>query len=171
MTQCNIHATFIECLTNTLWIWTFQCNFPYIRYFYVELPNNIAIKLRMNSDQSEIWFSAIFKPNLLSVWQIHFEFEHFNATVPISVISMKKYQISLQLKVKLSWSISNLNSMEHMDQKYWAFNNTLRIWTFQCNYTYISHFYEELPNIIATKLLINVILLNLNSMQYMHQIH
>ena len=42
----------------------------------------------MNPDQSEIWFSAIFTPNLLSVWQIHFEFEHFNATVPISVISM-----------------------------------------------------------------------------------
>ena len=76
----------------------------------------------MNSDQSEIRFSAIFKPNLMSVSQIHFEFEHFNANVPISVISMKNYQISLQLKVKLSWSISNLNSMEHMDQKYWAFN-------------------------------------------------
>ena len=42
----------------------------------------------MNSDQSEIWLSAIFTPNLLSVWQIHFEFEHFNATFPISDISM-----------------------------------------------------------------------------------
>ena len=34
----------------------------------------------MNSNQSEIWFSAIYAPNLLSVWQIHFEFEHFIAT-------------------------------------------------------------------------------------------
>ena len=122
MIQCNIYTKFIERLTNTLRIWTFQCNFPYIRHFYVELPNNIAIKLRMNSDQSEIWFSAIFTPNLLNFWQIHFEFEHFNATVPISVISMKNYKISLQLNLKLSWSISNLNSMEYMDQNYWAFN-------------------------------------------------
>ena len=171
MTQCNIHAKFIECLTNSLRIWTFQCNFPYIRHFYVELPNNIAIKLRMNSDKSEIWFSAIFKPNLLSVWQIHFEFEHFNAILPIWVIYMKNYQISLQLNLKLSWSISNLNSMEYLDINIERLTNTLRIWTFQCNSTYISHFYEELPNIIATKLQIIVIYLNLNSMQYMHQIY
>ena len=42
----------------------------------------------MNSNKSEIWFSAIYTPNLLSVWQIHFEFGHFNATFPISDISM-----------------------------------------------------------------------------------
>ena len=34
----------------------------------------------MNTEQSEIWCSAIYAPNLLSVWQIYFEFEHFIAT-------------------------------------------------------------------------------------------
>ena len=34
----------------------------------------------MNSNWSEIWFSSIYATNLLSVWQIHFEFEHFIAT-------------------------------------------------------------------------------------------
>ena len=81
--QYNIRTKFIERLTNTLRIWTFQCNCSYISIFYVELQNNIAIKLQMNSDKSEIWFSAIFTPNLFSFWQIHFEFEHFNAIVPI----------------------------------------------------------------------------------------
>ena len=92
----------------------------------------------------------------MSVWQIHFEFEHFNAILPISVIYMKNYQISLQLNLKLSWSISNLNSMEYLDQIYWSFDK----YTSNLNISlqlslYISHFYEELPNIIATKHLIN----------------
>ena len=81
--QCNICTKFTRRLTNTLRIWTFHCNCPYISHFHLEQPNNIATKLQMNSDQSEIWFSAIFTPNLLSVWQIHFEFENFIATVPI----------------------------------------------------------------------------------------
>ena len=73
-----------------------------ISHLNIEPPDNTATKLQMNSDQSEIWFSAIYSPNLLSVWQIHFEFEHFIATVPISVILISNYQITLQLNFKLS---------------------------------------------------------------------
>ena len=54
----------------------------------------------MNSDQSEIWFSAIHALNLLSVWQIHFEFDHFIATVPISIILISNYRITLQINFK-----------------------------------------------------------------------
>ena len=171
MTQCNIYAKFIECLTNTLRIWTFRCNFPYIRHFYVELPNNIAIKLRMNSNQSEIWFSAIFTPNLLSVWQIHFEFEHFNATVPISVISMKNYQISLQLNFKLSWSISIWIQCNISTKFTRRLTNTPRIWTFHCSFPYISHFHLDLPNNIATKLQMNSDQSEIWFSEYLHQIY
>ena len=73
-----------------------------ISHLNIEPPVNTANKLQMNSDQSEIWFSAIYSPNLLIVWQIHFEFEHFIATVPISVILISNYQITLQLNFKLS---------------------------------------------------------------------
>ena len=73
-----------------------------ISHLNIETPDNTANKLQMNSDQSEIWFSAIYSPNLLTVWQIHFEFEHFIATVPILVILISNYQITLQLNFKLS---------------------------------------------------------------------
>ena len=86
--QHNIRTKFIERLTNTLRIWTFQCKCPYISHFHEELSDIISNKLQINSDKSEIWFSAIYTPNLLSVWQIHFEFGHFDATSPTSDISM-----------------------------------------------------------------------------------
>ena len=98
MIQCNIYTKYIKRLTNTLRVWTFHCNCPYISHLKKELPDITATKLQMNFDLSQIWFSAIYAPNLSSVWQTLFEFE-----------------------------------------------------TFQCNFPFISHFYEELPNIIATK--------------------
>ena len=67
-------------------------------------------------------FNAINAPNLLSVWQIHFEFEHFIATVPISVILMKNYQITLQLNFKWITSIQKFDSAQYMHQIYWAFD-------------------------------------------------
>ena len=89
-------------MTNTLRVWTFHCNCPYIRHLNEELPDITPTKIQMNTDRSEIWFSAIYEPNLLSVWQIHFEFEHFIAIVPTISNSMKNYQLSLQLNFKLS---------------------------------------------------------------------
>ena len=128
----------------------------YISHFYEELPNIIATKHLINSDQVEIWFSAIHAPNLLSVWQIHFEYKHFNATVPISDISMKNYQIILQLNFKWITIIQKFYSVQYMHQIYWVFNK----YTSNLNISmqlslYISNFYEELPNIIATKLQMN----------------
>ena len=102
MIQCNIYTKYIKRLTNTLRVWTFHCNCPYISHLKKELPDITATKLQMNFDLSQIWFSAIYAPNLSSVWQTLFEFEHFNAIFPFSVISMKNYQISLQLNIKLS---------------------------------------------------------------------
>ena len=133
----------------------FNANVTYISHFHEELPDIIANKLQINSDKSEIWFSAIYTPNLLSVWQIHFEFEHFNANVPIAVISMKNYQISLQLNFKLSWSISIWIQCNICTKFTRRLKNTLRIWTFHCSCHYISHFHLELPNNIATKLQMN----------------
>ena len=108
----------IERLTNALRVWTFHCNCPYISHLKKELPDITATKHQMNSDQSEIWFSAIYTPNLLNVWQIHFEFEHLIATVPISVILKKNYKISLQLKFK--WTPINLkfDAVQYMHQIY-----------------------------------------------------
>ena len=146
---------FTRRLTNTLRIWTFQCKCPYSSHFHEELPNIIANKLQINSDKSEIWFSAIYTPNLLSVWEIHFEIEFFNATVFISVISMKNYQISLQLNFKLSWSISIWIQCNICTKFTRRLKNTLRIWTFHCSCPYISHFHLEQPNNIATKLQMN----------------
>ena len=94
----------------------------YISHFYEELPNIIATKHLINSDQVEIWFSAIHAPNLLSVWQIHFEFKHFNATVPISDISMKNYQITLQLNFKWITIIQKFDSVQYLHQIYWTFD-------------------------------------------------
>ena len=71
-----------------------------ISYLNIEPTDNTANKLQMNSDQSEIWFSAIHALNLLSVWQIHFEFDHFIATVPISIILISNYRITLQINFK-----------------------------------------------------------------------
>ena len=73
-----------------------------ISHLNIEPPDNTANKLQMNYDHPEIWFSAIHAPNLLSVWQIHFEFDHFIATGPISIILISNYQITLQLNFKLS---------------------------------------------------------------------
>ena len=74
------HTKFIERLTNTLRVWTFHRNCPYISHLKKDLQDITPTKIQMNTDQSEIWCSAIYAPNLLSVWQIHFEFEHFIAT-------------------------------------------------------------------------------------------
>ena len=62
----------------------------------------MQINFKLSVINLKFEFNAINVPNLLSVYQIHFEFEHFIAIVPISVISMKNYQISLQLNLKLS---------------------------------------------------------------------
>ena len=93
---------------NLLSVWQIHFEFDIslqlslISHLNIETPDNTANKLQMNSDQSLIWFSAIYSPNLLTVWQIHFEFEHFIATVPILVILISNYQITLQLNFKLS---------------------------------------------------------------------
>ena len=76
----QLWTKFIERLTNTLRIWTFHCNCLYISHFNEELSNIIVAELQIISGISEIWINAIYAPNLLSVWQIHFEFEHFIAT-------------------------------------------------------------------------------------------
>ena len=60
----------------------------YSSHFYEELPNIIATKLQIICDQSQIWIQWKYVPNLMSVWQIHIEFEHFIAIVPIAVISI-----------------------------------------------------------------------------------
>ena len=98
----QLWTKFIERLTNTLRIWTFHCNCLYISHFNEELSNIIVAELQIISGISEIWINAIYATNLLSVWQIHFEFEHFIAIVYISVISLKNYQISFQLNFNLS---------------------------------------------------------------------
>ena len=116
-------------------------------------------------------FNTIYAPNLLSVWQIHFEFEHFNATVPISVISMKNYQISLQLNFKLSWSISIWIQCNISTKFTRRLTNTPRIWTFHCSFPYISHFHLDLPNNIATKLQMNSDQSEIWFSEYLHQIY
>ena len=156
MIQCNIYTKFIQRLTNTLRIWTFQCNCPYISVISMKnLPNIVATKQLINSDQLEIWLSSIYTPNLLSVWQIHFEFEHFIAIVPIAVISMKNYQISLQINFKWIPIDQKFDSVQYIHQFIERLTNTLRIWTFHCNCPYSSNLNEELPNIIANKLQMN----------------
>ena len=69
---------FTRRLTNTLRIWTFHCSCPYISHFHLDLPNNIATKLQMNSDQSEIWFSAILQ-------QIYWVFDKYTSNLNISM--------------------------------------------------------------------------------------
>ena len=126
-----------------------------ISHLNIEPPDNTANKLQMNSDQSEIWFSAIYSPNLLSVWQIHFEFEHFIATVPISVILISNYQITLQLNFKLS--VINLKF------EFNAINapNLLSVWKYTSNLnislqlSLISHLNIETPDNTANKLQMN----------------
>ena len=63
--------------------------------------NTVAMNVQIKCDQTlnKFEFNAINAPNLLSVCS---EFEHFIAIVPISVISMKNYQISQQLNFKLN---------------------------------------------------------------------
>ena len=154
--QCNKCTKFIERLTNTLRIWTFHCNCPYISHLNEELPDNTATKLQMNYDHPEIWFSSIHAPNLLSVWQIHFEFEHFIANVLISVISKKNYQISKQTKLQIKCDQSQIWIQCNKCTKFTErLTNTLRIWTFHCNCPYISHLNIELPDNTATKLQTN----------------
>ena len=107
----------------------------------------------MNYDHPEIWFSAIHAPNLLSVWQIHFEFEHFIATVLISVISMKNHQISKQTKLQIKCDQSQIWIQCNKCTKFYErLTNTLRIWTFHSNCPYISHLNIELPDNTVTKL-------------------
>ena len=101
---------------------------------------SFQLNINLSVNQTEIWINAIYAPNLLSVWQIHFKFEHFNATVPISVISMKDYQISLQLTSNYLRSIWNMNEYNICNKFIERLTNTLRIWTFHCNCLYISHF-------------------------------
>ena len=120
--HCNKCTKFIEHSINRLRIWTFHCNCPYISHLRKELPDITATKHQMNSNQSEIWFSAIYTPNLLSVWQILFESEHFIAIVPISLILMKNYQISLQLNFKWILIGQKLDSVQYMHQIYSAFD-------------------------------------------------
>ena len=79
-----------------------SCNCTYFSQFNGNLWEIYATKLQIIVINLKFEFNAIYAPNLLSIWQILFEFEHFNATFPLSVISMKKYQISLQLNFKLS---------------------------------------------------------------------
>ena len=60
---------------------------------------SLQLNFKLNVINHKFEFNAINAPNLLSVCS---EFEHFIAIVPISVISMKNYQISQQLNFKLN---------------------------------------------------------------------
>ena len=90
-----------------------------------------------------------YAPNLLSVWQIHFEFEHFFAIISISVISKKNYHMSLHLSIKLFPINLKLEFSAIMLKVFSLWKNALRIWTFHCNCPYISHLKEIIPDIIA----------------------
>ena len=76
--QCNKCTKFIERLTNTLRIWTFHCNCPYISHLNIELPDNTATKLQTNCDQSQIWIQCNKctkfterLTNTLRIWTFH----------------------------------------------------------------------------------------------------
>ena len=47
---------------------------------------SLQLNFKLNVINLKFAYNAINVPNLLSVSQIHFEFEHLIATVPISVI-------------------------------------------------------------------------------------
>ena len=79
-----------------------SCNCTYFSQFNENIWEIYATKLQIIVINLKFEFNAIYAPNLLSIWQILFEFEHFNAAFTLSVISMKNYQISLQLNFKLS---------------------------------------------------------------------
>ena len=86
---------------------------------------------------------------------MHFEFEHLIATVLISVISMKNYQISLQLNFKLNvinlkfeFNAINAPNLLSVCSEFEHFIAIVLI-------SVISN--EEIPNITATKLKLSVI--------------
>ena len=97
----------VHILQNTLWISNFHCNCVYI--FNSMKIHQILLQLQLNL------FSSIGKLHLLwcmdniqSIFlQIHFEFQIFIDIVSISFISMKIYQILVQLQINLFSSIGN----------------------------------------------------------------
>ena len=137
--QCNKCTKFIERLTNTLRIWTFHCNCPYISHLNIELPDNTATKLQTNCDQSQIWIQCNKCTKFIELWQIHFEFEHFIAIVPISVISNEELPNMAATKLKIICDKSQIWIQCNKCTKFTErLTNTLRIWTFHCNCPYIS---------------------------------
>ena len=115
---------------------------------------NYQISLQLNFKLTwsfSIWIQCNICTKLLGVWQIHFEFEHFTAIVPISVISIYNYQISLQLNFKLTWSISIWIQYNICTKLLGVWQIHFEFETFHCNCPYSSDRNEEIPYVIETK--------------------
>ena len=141
-----------ERFANRHLIWTFHCNCPYISHFNEELPNIIVAEIQIISDLSEIWINAIYAPNSERftnrhlIWTFHCNclyLSHFYEEIPNNLAPLNIKSIPINLKFEL---------MQHMQQITERLTTRVRIWTFHCNCLYISHFNEELSNIIVAEL-------------------
>ena len=137
---------------NTLKIWTFHCNCPYISHFYEELPNNLE-PLNIKSIPINLKFELMQHMQQITerlttrvrIWTFHCNclyISHFNEELPNIILA--ELQIISDLSEIWFRTIYAPNLM--------SVTNTHLIWTFHCNCPYISHFNEELPNIIVAEL-------------------
>ena len=129
---------------------SFNC--LYISHFNEELPNIIVAEIQIISDLSEIWINAIYAPNSERfknrhlIWTFHCNclyLSHFYEELPNNLAPLNIKSIPINLKFEL---------MQHMQQITERLTTRVRIWTFHCNCLYISHFNEELSNIIVAEL-------------------
>ena len=112
----------------------------------------VLILRSSRSDLSEIWINAIYAPNSERftnrhlIWTFHCNclyLSHFYEELPNNLAPLNIKSIPINLKFEL---------MQHMQQITERLTTRVRIWTFHCNCLYISHFNEELSNIIVAEL-------------------
>ena len=80
------------------------------------------------------------------IWTFHCNclyLSHFYEELPNNLAPLNIKSIPINLKFEL---------MQHMQQITERLTTRVRIWTFHCNCLYISHFNEELSNIIVAEL-------------------
>ena len=111
---CDVWTIFSPRCTNTLWISNFHCNC--ISIF------NSMISIRYYCSSNSIFFVEFENYIYFDVWtifthilQIHFKFQIFIDIVSIWFLSMKIYQILVQLQLKPLSSNWKLNTMWCMD--------------------------------------------------------
>ena len=108
----------------------------------------ILLQLQLNLFINwKITFIVMYGQYSVHILQIHFEFQIFIDIVSISFISMKIYQILLQLQLNLFSSIGKLHLLWCMDNIQSTFTNTLWISNFHWYCIYIIHLIEDLSDI------------------------